>query len=201
MTTESRCSLSTQNGKLLNSHPKQQLLLLLLLLHPLSPSLALSLSQSVSLCVCVCLCLCLCLSLCLSGWASFQPKRVALFPPAAAVRTTDLLLHKVPTIKDSHFGEEKQTPFPNPKRVKEKKLQYYNNKEESSITPKVAAAAAAIDFPMAQKAAKVGAREREREQTKQTNKRRKKKMDAQGADGHILGVLLGPLGDGPLDPS
>ncbi len=117
------------------------------------------------------------------------------------MRTTDLLLHKVPTIKDSHFGEEKQTPFPNPKRVKKKKLQYYNNKEESSITPKVAAAAAAIDFPMAQKAAKVGAREREREQTKQTNKRRKKKMDAQGADGHILGVLLGPLGDGPLDPS
>ncbi len=121
MTTESRCSLSTQNGKLLNSHPKQQLLLLLLLLlRPLSPSLALSLSQSVSLCVCVCLCLCLCLSLCLSGWASFQPKRVVLFPPAAAVRTTDLLLHKVPTIKDSHFGEEKQTPFPNPKKVQKR---------------------------------------------------------------------------------
>jgi hypothetical protein len=121
------------------------------------------------------------------------------------VRTTDLLLHKVPTIKDSHFGEEKQTPFPNPKRVKQKKLQYYNNKEESSITPKVAAAAAAIDFPMAQKAAKVGARERERErenrQNKQTNKRRKKKMDAQGADGHTVGVLLGPLGDRALDPS
>ncbi len=179
MTTESRCSLSTQNGKLLNSHPKQQLLLLLLLLllYPLSPSLALSLSQSV--CLCVCVCLCLCLSLCLSAWASFQPKRLALFPPAAAVRTTDLLLHKVPTIKDSHFGEEKQTPFPNPKRVKQKKLQYYNNKEESSITPKVAAAAAAIDFPMAQKAAKVGAREREREreQTKQTNKQTKKEED------------------------
>ncbi len=201
MTTESRCSLSTQNGKLLNSHPKQQLLLLLLLLlYPLSPSLALSLSQSV--CLCVCVCLCLCLSLCLSAWASFQPKRLALFPPAAAVRTTDLLLHKVPTIKDSHFGEEKQTPFPNPKRVKQKKLQYYNNKEESSITPKVAAAAAAaIDFPMAQKAAKVGARERENRQNKQTNKRRKKKMDAQGADGHTLGVLLGPLGDRALDPS
>jgi hypothetical protein len=26
-------------------------------------------------------------------------------------------------------------------------------------------------------------------------------MDAQVADGHTLGVLLGPLGDRPLDPS
>jgi hypothetical protein len=91
------------------------------------------------------------------------------------VRTTDLLLHKVPTIKDSHFGEEKQTPFPNPKRVNKKKLQYYNNKEESSFTPKVASATAAIDFPMAQKAAKVGARERER--TEKTNKQTTKKEE------------------------
>lgn len=145
MTTESRCSLSTQNGKLLNSHPKQQLLLLLLLLlHPLSPSLALSLSLSLSLsvfvcvcvCVCLCVCLCLCLSLCRSAWASFQPKRLALFPPAAAVRTTDLLLHKVSTIKDSHFGEEKQTPFPNPKRVKKKRSYNTTTTKRRAASPR-----------------------------------------------------------------
>ncbi len=185
MTTESRCSLSTQNGKLLYSHPKQQLLLLLLL-HPLSPSLALSLSQSVCLCVCVCVCvclcvcLCLCLSLCLSAWASFQPKRLALFPPAAAVRTTDLLLHKVPTIKDSHFGEGKKNSFPKPEKVKKKEARILQQQRGERHHPESRCCCCRHRFSNATKSSQSGSereREREREQTDKTYKQTKKEED------------------------
>ncbi len=158
--------------------------------------------------MCLYVCLCLCLSLCLSAWASFQPKRLALFPPAAAVRTTDLLLHKVPTIKDSQFGEKKQTPFPNPKRVKKKEATILQQQRGEQHHPESRCCCCRHRFSDGTKSSQSGSererekeRERENRQNKQTNKRRKKKMDAQVADGHTLGVLLGPLGDRPLDPS
>jgi hypothetical protein len=92
------------------------------------------------------------------------------------VRTTDLLLHKVPTIKDSQFGEEKQTPFPNPKRVKKKEATILQRQRGEQHHPESRCCCCRHRFSDGTKSSQ-SLSEREGEQTKQTNKQTRKEED------------------------